>query len=160
MTHTRHNTHIHRNYSDRDQATGSRHVGVNGWDKSTRTVYQFYGCFVLGHNYSHIRGLGMNPVDDKPFAELKQSADKMTAYLRDCDWKVEVQTANAEKKTTHRTLPPKLPFPSPLQTQPIPSWQHHRASDHLREHLSDLQPVFKKVIVGGEDAGNSIGVYA
>jgi hypothetical protein len=43
------NIHLRTQFNGREKSLGPRHIRVDGWDGSNRTIYQFYSCLFHKH---------------------------------------------------------------------------------------------------------------
>ena len=139
---------------------------VDGWCAETRTAYQFHGCFWHGCPKCHTDPEETNPKNNKTMAELLANTKAHTAYLRrhvkvvemwECGWKRE------------RDPPPRQKW-NMTQQQIIAAVVDGtlfgmiecdvRVPEHLQDHFSEMQPIFKNVTVSRDDIGPYMSQYA
>ena len=139
---------------------------VDGWCAETRTAYQFHGCFWHGCPKCHTDPEETNPKNNKTMAELLADTKKHTTYLRrhvkvvemwECDWKRE------------RDTPPRQKW-NMTQQQIIAAVVDGtlfgmvecdvRVPEHLQDHFSEMQPIFKNANVSRDDIGPYMRQYA
>ena len=147
---------------------------VDGWCANTRTAYQFHGCYFHGCTNCY-EPQETNALNGKTMDKLLEDTKKNTAYLRrhvhvvemwECEWK-EI-----------RKEPDVKSFLAPTRRQKWKMTQQQiikavvdgtlfgmvecdvRVPEHLQDHFSEMQPVFKNVTVTRDDRGPFMRQYA
>ena len=185
ISHTE-NIELQTQFTSREMRLGERGIPVDGWDCINRTVYQFHGCLFHGHQPCPITaGHDVNPINHKPLSVLYENTVEIRQYLIDDVnvrviemWECEWQTL----KRNDRTVAQFLKFAIPRQ---YPSYARFRqptldniitsildeslfglvecdihVPDHLREHFSEMTPIFKNIEVTRNDIGPLMREYA
>ena len=162
----------------RHQANGrEKRIGkllVDGWCAETRTAYQFHGCFWHGCPKCYDQN-ETNSVNGKTMAALLKKTRCNTAYLR-CHVKV-VEMWECEWKEI-RKEPDVKSFLAPARRQKWNMTQNEilaavidgtlfgmiecdvRVPDNLRDHFTEMQPIFKNANVSRDDIGPFMRQYA
>jgi hypothetical protein len=173
-----------------EMSLGRRHIRVDGWDMESRTVYQFHGCVFHGHPDCPLtRGREVNPVNNKPLTELFDKTCEITAYLTEkvkvkvvemweCQWQHLKNTEPAIKSFLLTERPKKTTRlkPSYGKKWPLTDKQILDAvidetcfgliecdisvPESLRDHFSEMTPIFKNVDVTRDDIGDFMREHA
>jgi len=169
-------TNIRTAFNQGEKRIGSRHIPVDGFDRTTRTIYQFHGCWWHGHNCKEHH--------KDHYKELmnirRENTIEITAYLRrlgytviemwECAWYTQKKTCARTKKFLSAN------HPTPSFSTP---WTKHgiikrikdgslfgmvecdiHVPDSLREHFSEMTPIFKNTEIAKDDIGETMRTYA
>ena len=138
---------------------------VDGWCAQTHTAYQFHGCYFHGCPKCH-QPEETNKLNGKTMVTLLANTKKHTAYLRrhvkvvemwECTWKRE------------RDPPPRQKWQM-TQQQIITAVVDGtlfgmvecdlHVPEHLQDHFTEMQPIFKNATVTRDDIGPFMRQYA
>ena len=162
----------------RHQANGrEKRIGklpVDGWCAQTHTAYQFHGCYFHGCPKCH-QPEETNKLNGKTMVTLLANTKKHTAYLRrhvkvvemwECTWK-EIRKEPDVKSFLAPTSHPRWKM---TQQQIIAAVVDGtlfgmiecdvRVPEHLQDHFSEMQPIFKNTTVTLDDIGPYMRQYA
>ena len=167
-------------HSIRHQVNGrEKRIGklpVDGWCSTTKTAYQYHGCYYHGHP---CLALETNAVNGKPMTQLLAETRKNTAYLRhfvkvvelwECQWK-NMRKDAAVKRCLDAAFPRRRHAKWKMTQQQILIDVRTgtlfgiiecdvRVPEELRAHFAEMQPVFKNVNMTRDDLGPFMRRYA
>jgi len=175
---------IRHKFNGHEKALGPRHIRVDGWNGESRTAYQFHGCMWHGHSCHLNQGRTHHRYKpDKSLADLREQTANISKYLVEevkvnlvemweCEWHLEKKTNPQIRQflETHNLLP----FKSALKSRPsveniIDAVENGklfgmvqcdiRVPDHLKQHFSEMTPIFKNVEVGIDDIGEHMKTH-
>ena len=167
-------------HSIRHQVNGrEKRIGklpVDGWCSTTKTAYQYQGCYFHG---CPCLALETNAVNGKPMTQLLAETRKNTAYLRhfvkvvelwECQWK-NMRKDAAVKRCLDAAFPRRRHTKWKMTQQQILTDVRTgtlfgmiecdvRVPEELRAHFAEMQPVFKNVNMTRDDLGPFMRRYA
>ena len=153
----------------RHQANGrEKRIGklpVDGWCAQTHTAYQFHGCYFHGCPKCH-QPEETNKLNGKTMVTLLANTKKHTAYLRrhvkvvemwECTWKRERDPPPRQKwqMTQNEILAAVIDGTLFGMIE-----CDVRVPEHLQDHFSEMQPIFKNTTVTRDDIGPFMRQYA
>ena len=152
-------TRIKHMRNSREKTVGG--IPVDGWCPTTRTVYQFHGCFWHG---CPCQGVGVNAVNGKSFAVLREETRKRSEDIKkagyklvekwECDWDGPVPTVrklNNTQEILDGVMDGSL-FGFVQCDIHVP--------DELKERFAEMPPIFKNTTLKREDIGEFMMNYA
>ena len=163
---------IRHQVNGREKRIGKRRV--DGWCAETRTAYQFHGCFWHGCPKCYDQN-ETNSVNGKTMAVLLEDTKKNTAYLRrhvkvvemwECDWKELRKEPDVKiflDIPRHRkwTMTEQQILAAVIDGTLLGMVECDiRVPEHLQDHFTEMQPVFKNVTVTRDDIGPYMRQYA
>ena len=167
-------------HSIRHQVNGrEKRIGklsVDGWCSTTKTAYQFQGCYFHG---CPCLALETNTVNGKPMTQLLIESRKNTAYLRhfikvvelwECQWK-NMRKDAAVKRCLDAAFPRRRHAKWNMTQEQILTDVRTgtlfgmiecdvRVPEELRAHFAEMQPLFKNVNMSRDDLGPFMRRYA
>ena len=167
-------------HSIRHQVNGrEKRIGklsVDGWCSTTKTAYQFQGCYFHG---CPCLALETNTVNGKPMTQLLIESRKNTAYLRhfvkvvelwECQWK-NMRKDAAVKRCLDAAFPRRRHAKWKMTQEQILTDVRTgtlfgmiecdvRVPEELRAHFAEMQPLFKNVNMSRDDLGPFMRRYA
>ena len=177
---------IHHKFNGKQKLLGDEQVVVSGWSPSSRTVFQFQGCYQQGHQCELTHGQTTNALNGKSFEQLRQKEKEKFAYItdtlhlnlqvmRECQWQ-SFKAAYPELNPFFATHCPKTKTPFHYDGRGVTTQSIVQAvrdeklfglvecdlqvPTHLRDHMAEYQPIFKNVNVGLEDIGQHMREFA
>ena len=158
---------------------------MDGWDAENRTAYQFHGCYFHGHGCYKTKGETHNKLNGKSFRELREKTGEISKYLKEevgvkvvemweCRWD-HMRCHDPEVRQFCRSRFPykRADFSHCEAITPddiLRSVKEEKlfgliecdieVPDTLKNHFSELQPIFKNTEVSREDMGDFMKKYA
>ena len=149
---------------------------MDGWCSTTKTAYQFQGCYFHG---CPCLALETNTVNGKPMTQLLIESRKNTAYLRhfvkvvelwECQWK-NMRKDAAVKRCLDAAFPRRRHAKWKMTQEQILTDVRTgtlfgmiecdvRVPEELRAHFAEMQPLFKNVNMSRDDLGPFMRRYA
>ena len=178
------NIHIRHKHNGKEQAVGRKKLRVDGFCGEKKTVYQFQGCLFHGHNCHLTRGHTHHPFNQKSMKDLWKHTQSINDYLRtslgltvvemfECEWQEKKRENPSLRHFIETRCPPfhsALPWREISTAEILHSVQRGQlfglvvcdisVPDRLKEHFSELQPIFKNTLVGRDDIGDHMKKHA
>ena len=172
-----------------EERLGKRNLPVDGWDPDSKTAYQFHGCAFHGCDKCKAGKKAFpHPFKPKvPRAELIEKTREVTEYLREtvgvtviemweCEWRrLKARDPRIRAFLKKRSL--QSSYTSPFDRDQeiddksiIEAVKNEKlfglvqcdveVPEGLREHFSEMQPIFKNADISKNDIGDFMKEYA
>ena len=162
-------------FNQGEKRIGSRHIPVDGFDRTTRTVYQFHGCWWHGHACKQHKDCHKELLETRRERTIETRAYlKRLGYkvieIRECDWYKQKKKCPQTKKflsDNHKTPTFNKPMTKEQVIQNINDGSLFgmvecdiHVPDELREYFSEMTPIFKNAEIAKDDIGETMKAYA
>ena len=175
MTHTTGN-YIQHQMNAKEKRVGRRNIAVDGFDKTTQTIYQYHGCYYHGHECVD---KVYNELKKRPMAELREETKAMTTYIEllgytvvemwECEWQKLKKTDQSVKDFIRQrtNLRAKKEFTEAELVEAIKKDKLFgtvecdiQVPEHLHAYFKEMPPIFKNTEISREDIGDLMKNYA
>lgn len=175
---------IRHKFNGKEHSLGGKRVRVDGFDAAGQVAFQFHGCLFHGHDCEKNRGKTINPINKRTLASLRQETADTSAYLRqsvgvtlvemwECQWyKIKKDNPEVSQFVNERFSSVHCSFPRQKVTEHeiLEAVKKEklfglvkcdlRVPVNLKDHFSELQPIFKNAMVSRDDIGQHMHDYA
>ena len=177
---------IRHKFNDTEFRVGRYGLPVDGYCAETGTVYQFHGCAFHGHKCKLTKHLNSHPYSTIPFDELAKDTQQKDRYIRlhgfklitikECEWEDRLKSSQETKFFVQRAPFQRyvkqycLTYVTMTEDQIIQAIQDKtffglvecdiEVPDHLRDHFSEMTPIFKNISLSHKDLFPPMKTYA
>ncbi len=163
-----------------EKRIGHRRIPVDGYCDTTKTVYQFHGCYFHGHQCHLTHNKEYNDKRKCSMEELRKETAATSAYIRkegfrlvemyECAWRKQMASNPQVKAFVADRQMPREQRRDMTEQDILSSIRNDQmygvvecdihVPDHLIEHFAEMPPIFKNAEVGREDIGEHMRSYA
>jgi hypothetical protein len=172
---------IRHKYNDTEFRVGRYGLPVDGYCVKTGTVYQFHGRAFHGHKCTLTKHINNHPYSGISFDDLAKDTRDKERYIRlhgfnlvtikECEWDCILKSSQETKlfvqKLLYRDMSSNVTMTEDQIIQAIQDKTFFgliecdiEVPDHLRDHFSEMTPIFKNISLSSKDLFEPMKSYA